>query len=95
MVAKRSLSKRKNLPCNIEESDLAIPDYCPVLGIPIFFTEGNGPKPNSPSIDRLKPELGYVKGNVNVISQKANRIKNDATLEELGKVYEWLKKTIN
>lgn len=95
VVAKRSLSKKKNLPFDIEESDLVIPDICPVLGIPIYFSEGHGPKPNSPSIDRLKPELGYTKGNVNIISQKANRIKNDATLDELKKVYEWLKKTIN
>lgn len=38
---------------------------------------------NSPTIDRINPKLGYIKGNVWVISNKANRFKNDATLEEL------------
>lgn len=89
MIAKRSLSKKRELPFNLEESDIVIPDVCPVLGIPIYFGSGNGPKHNSPSLDRLVPSKGYVKGNVNIISQKANRIKNDATLDELRKVYEW------
>lgn len=37
----------------------------------------------SPTIDRIINDLGYVKGNVIVISWRANRIKSDATLAEL------------
>jgi len=95
VVAKRSLSKRKDLPFDLDESDLIIPEFCPVLGIPIFFEDGNGPKSHSPSIDRLIPSKGYVKGNIHVISRKANRIKNDATLDELEKVYKWLKNKLS
>ena len=45
---------------------------------------------NSPSIDRLIPELGYIKGNVNVISLRANIIKNNATKDELIKIANWM-----
>lgn len=41
--------------------------------------------------NRISPENGYVKDNVVVISYKANRIKNNATLNELEKVFLWLK----
>lgn len=36
-----------------------------------------------PSLDKIIPKLGYVKGNVWVVSNKANRIKSNATIEEL------------
>jgi hypothetical protein len=88
---KRYFCKKNNLPFNITKEDVTIPDVCPVLGIALQINESSHNKPNSPSIDRLIPELGYTKGNVSVISLKANRIKNDASLEELEKVYLWLK----
>ena len=61
---------------------------CPVLGIPLVIGEG-ACSDNSPSIDRIIPELGYVKGNIKVISRRANRIKNDATPDELFKVWQY------
>ena len=42
--------------------------------------------PDSPSLDRIVPELGYVKGNIRVISNRANHLKSDATLEEHRKI---------
>lgn len=91
VTMKKYYAKKHDIPFDMTASDIPIPETCPVLDIPIFFREGNGPLDNSPSIDRIRPELGYVKGNVIVISMKANRIKNDATVEELRKVHEWLK----
>lgn len=69
-----------NLPFDIEPSDIVVPSTCPVLGIPIA---PGGARDNTPSLDRIRPERGYVKGNVRVISFRANRIKSDATAEEL------------
>lgn len=88
-VAKRLLTqakhraKKRGLPFNIELEDIPIPAYCPVLGIPIHTSGRRGNCANSPSIDRIIPSLGYVKGNVLVVSVQANRIKTNATPEEI------------
>lgn len=82
--AQRSAS-RKNLPFNLEISDIVIPEVCPVLGIPIVLPEIGGRRRYSgaPSLDRKDNNLGYIKGNVFVVSWRANRLKNDSTLAEL------------
>lgn len=60
-----------------------------MLGIELSISEGRMAD-NSPSLDRFKPELGYVKGNIHVISTRANRIKNDATYNEIRKLFYWM-----
>lgn len=44
---------------------------------------GSGLSDMSPSLDRLIPSKGYVKGNVVVVSWRANRLKNNASLADL------------
>ena len=62
-------------------------DICPVLGIPLICSTGNtGPTNNSPTVDRLIPNLGYVEGNVMVVSKLANQIKSCATPEQIRQV---------
>lgn len=89
--AKRRAAKI-GVPFELTSSDIEIPEICPILGIPIGVQQGSGrgPKDNSLSLDRIVPERGYVKGNVAVISQRANRIKNDASSEELRAVADWM-----
>jgi hypothetical protein len=66
-------------------------NLCPVFGVE-FERGGQGrERDNSPSLDRIIPELGYVEGNVVWISNRANTLKRDATWEELQKVASWLK----
>lgn len=71
------------VPFGITVDDIEIPDVCPVLGIEIRIDARGGFNPSSPSLDRVIPELGYVPGNVRVISNRANLLKRDATLAEL------------
>lgn len=78
----RYRASKKGVPFNLDVSDLECPLVCPVLGIPLVM--GNGKfHDNSPSIDRVIPAKGYVKGNVEIMSYRANRIKCHASLEDL------------
>jgi hypothetical protein len=79
-----------NVSFNIELIDIIIPKFCPVLNIELDRTHSKS-HDNSPSLDRIVPSLGYTKGNVVVISHRANTIKNKATWQELLRVSEWLK----
>jgi hypothetical protein len=82
MFAKASKrAKEKSIEFNITIDDIVIPDVCPVLGIPIFVG-GLVSKDNSPSLDRIDNTKGYIKGNVMVISYRANAIKNYGSAEE-------------
>jgi hypothetical protein len=76
------------IPFNLTKEDIQIPTHCPILGLELNWNQGKGYHPDSPSVDKIRPELGYVKGNVRVISARANLLKNDATVEELIKVLE-------
>jgi hypothetical protein len=84
--------RENNIPFEISVDDLMpAPLHCPVLGTKLdWYKDGRGASDESPSIDRLIPELGYVAGNVMIISTRANRIKNDSNLEELVKVATWV-----
>jgi len=85
----RLRAKKKGLPFDITLDDLVFPDVCPVLGIPMKARSGAF-SDNSPSIDRTIPELGYVKGNVTIMSYRANRIKCHATLAELRAIVRYM-----
>jgi len=68
---------------DITPDDLRIPAVCPVLGIPLRQEFSGKRSDATPSVDRIEPAKGYVKGNVVVVSWRANRLKGDATLAEL------------
>ena len=74
---------RRGVPFTITPDDIVIPDTCPLLGIPIIYTVGAGQSPNLPSLDQIDPGKGYTPGNVMVVSYRANRLKCDATPDEL------------
>lgn len=87
----RSRARKKGFEHNIELDDIVIPETCPLLGISLYKgSESVGP--NSPTLDRIDSSQGYVKGNVWVISYRANTIKNDATIEELELIVRGLRK---
>ena len=82
-------ARQRGLEFDISVDDLAVPAECPVLGIPLMVSNGY-PTKHSPSLDRIDNTKGYVKGNVVVISYKANTIKNNACLDELRRVVAFL-----
>ena len=86
----RSRAKLKNLDFNINLSDIDLPEVCPLLGIPLSINASN--KDFAYSLDRIDSSKGYVKGNVWVISDRANRLKNNSTVEELEMLVSNLKK---
>jgi len=80
----KTRSKDSGVPFSISMQDIVIPEICPVLKIPLVcHSGGSGGRPNSPALDRIKNELGYVPGNVRVISHMANMMKSSASEETL------------
>ena len=81
----KARAKEKGWDFNLDESDIIIPEYCPILEIKLLPGGVGKQTFNSPSLDRIDSTKGYVKGNVRVISLRANMMKNDANLKELEK----------
>jgi len=75
----KTRAKKQGVPFEITVEDIRIPEICPYLGIKIKpFSEWS-----SPSLDKIIPELGYVKGNIQVISNLANTMKSSASIDQL------------
>lgn len=83
-------AKRQGVPCDITVADIQIPTHCPVLGMPLVVGHKVS-QPDSPTLDKLRPELGYVRGNIMVISHRANTLKNNASCEELTRVLAYMR----
>lgn len=69
---------------------LPLPAVCPVFGTPLTNSDGHQ-NPNAYSLDRIDNTKGYVPGNVAVMSYRANRLKNDATPEDLQAILDWMR----
>jgi hypothetical protein len=85
IAAARSRAKKCGLDFDLSRADVIVPAVCPVLGLPLIMGVGRC-GPGSPTLDRIDSAKGYVKGNVMVISFRANTIKSDATPAELAMV---------
>ncbi len=86
----KSRAKKVGLEFNLEKSDIIVPIYCPILGILLDHSRGRGRRFNGASLDRIDSTKGYLKGNVQVISDLANRMKSDATIEQLKSFSNWI-----
>ena len=90
-VGARSRARAKGLPFDLEVDDIRVPLVCPVYGVPLEIAEGSTGD-FSPTLDKIIPERGYVKGNVQVISWRANRLKSNGTLDDFKAIVRWLEK---
>jgi hypothetical protein len=76
----RRRAKEEGVPFDLTADDIVIPTHCPVFGIPLYRGAGIGGHCfNSPSLDKIIPERGYVRGNIAVISHRANMLKSNET----------------
>jgi len=75
-------AREQHVPFDLEVADITIPKTCPIMGTKLAVNTGK-PRGNSPSLDKFEPEKGYVKGNVWVISYRANAFKSDFTVAQL------------
>lgn len=79
-------AKLKNVEFNITWEDIEYVDICPILEIPLNWGETSnegGRNIDTPSLDRINPSLGYIKGNVKIISTLANMMKSSANREQI------------
>ena len=80
----RARARRDGLPCDITMNDIDWVTHCPVLGIELAYLKGDrNIRSNAATLDRRDNIRGYVRGNVFVISHRANRLKSDASPAEL------------
>lgn len=87
----RTRAKRKDLDFNLTLKDLVIPEYCPVLGMPLRKIFGGHPTDDLPTVDRIDNNKGYTTDNIKIISWKANRMKSNYTLEDIESLYKYMK----
>lgn len=97
MSSIKSRCLKAGVPYDLAVDDLyPLPLTCPVFGIPLnWMAGGKGTDVDHPTIDRLVPDLGYVKGNVRIISNRANRLKNNASLSEIEAIYRYMQESID
>lgn len=81
LAAARTRALKKGLEFSITEEDIHIPEVCPILGVELKLGSRHS-HDQAPSIDRIRSEEGYVPGNVQIISHKANRLKGNKSQEE-------------
>lgn len=88
----KSRAKRLGVDFDLSVDDIEGPEFCPILGVKLV-RGGHTTKDNSPSVDRINPSGGYTKDNIQIISNKANMMKNNASPDELRKFAEWVLNT--
>lgn len=91
LYSARRRAKTKGLEFNIVEDDLVLPELCPVLGIKLY--QSTGRTGHGYSLDRIDSKVGYIKGNIQVISDRANRFKSNMTLEEAELLLKFLRRS--
>lgn len=85
-------AKARGIAFTITRKDIddALTGVCPALLIPLKRNERGNANPDSPTLDRIDSTRGYEQGNIQVLSNKANRMKSDATPEELLLFADWI-----
>jgi len=94
LQAAKTRSKKRGVEFSVTVEDIDVPTHCPLLGVELVYCGNKIHSENSASLDRIDSSVGYVKGNVWIVSRRANVIKNDATYQELRMISERLEEKI-
>jgi hypothetical protein len=88
-------AKAKGISFELTREDIkaVYHEVCPIFGTPLRRNLRGNANPDSPTLDRIDPARGYIPGNIQVISNRANRMKSDATPEELLQFAAWIQVT--
>tara|TARA_Y100001963_G_scaffold75352_1_gene104620 strand:+ start:5150 stop:5518 length:369 start_codon:yes stop_codon:yes gene_type:complete len=87
----RAIKKGMKFEINSYKDIPTIPGLCPILNIPLYVKGWVGTD-NSPTLDRIDNQKHYCKGNIRVISRKANQMKSNGTFDDIEKLYFFMKK---
>ena len=87
----KARAAKEGFDFNLEAADISpLPAICPVLGYQLRISV-TAQDTHAYSLDRIDNTKGYVRGNVAVMSYKANRLKNDGTAEEHEAIAAWMR----
>ena len=92
----RARSIRDNVPFNLTLKDLVdiATDECPIFNTPfVWGASGLGKgktRLDTPQLDKIHPEIGYVVGNIAFISSKANKMKDNGTMQDHYDIADWI-----
>ncbi len=89
----RTRARKFNVPFDIEPEDIVIPEVCPISGNTLV--KATGYDPNSMSLDKVINDLGYIKGNVKVVSRAWNLKKSDMSIEQLENIIKYMKDSLS
>lgn len=89
----KARAREQGLAFELTREDIVVPALCPVFGVPLVIGTRTGwVTPTSPTLDRVDNTRGYVRDNVCVISWRANELKGSASLEEVERVAEYMRR---
>lgn len=88
----KARAKKAGIPFTVTVDDIVWVTHCPILGVELVYIKGDGKvRTSSATLDRRTNELGYVPGNVFVLSHRANRLKSDATILEIEAILRYMR----
>jgi hypothetical protein len=90
-------AKKENLPFDLDAEELCktIESVCPITGLVINFSKIQNGSDDTPTLDRIVPERGYVNGNVKIISNRGNWLKGNLNIEICENIINYLKRHSN
>lgn len=89
----RHRARKFGVEFNLTAADFDVPEKCPVFGVKLYKGAGKL-TPSSPTLDRIDPKKGYVRGNVAVISHFANALKGKGTAAQHRRIAEWIESVV-